>query len=488
MSDRRAFIKKVLMAGTGAFALPFSLNSCVREEVFGAIKEGRVAIVGAGLAGLQAAAVLSPYSSVDVTVLEASPYIGGRVQSEEAERRIDISEHFAESLELGADFIYGRDHLLYGAARSYSRSVRLRGEEKSYFILGNVRTAAALKEANAADYSFHIALIREILAQTQGGLSISDYLLRKKEEELMRGVRIAEEIQATYDVQDKLFNHLLSSRYGFTTQEMTVEEFALRNGLALKPEERHYMLADSTFSRMLEFQYRKVTRFVNTGNEVAYIDYQDPNKIVVGTRRGRPQEFDRVILTLPPPALEENVQFIPVLPDEKKQAIELIAMSPCIKVFLKFNERFWLQNLDAAVPFAVGRVISHPSEDILIAYIYGARANFYDNSTPKSIIDGCLRSLDIYFSGEATRNFTEARVIFWNTTSPTIPFSYGAFSHVLAGGARHARRLLANPVSNRLFFAGEATHTDGRSGTMHGAMETGYRAAYEVLKSLETSL
>ncbi|HEY0710966.1 MAG TPA: FAD-dependent oxidoreductase, partial [Polyangia bacterium] len=39
---------------------------------------------------------------------------------------------------------------------------------------------------------------------------------------------------------------------------------------------------------------------------------------------------------------------------------------------------------------------------------------------------------------------------------------------------------LAAPLGNSLFFAGEATHTTGANGTVHGALETGLRAAREV--------
>jgi uncharacterized protein with NAD-binding domain and iron-sulfur cluster len=41
--------------------------------------------------------------------------------------------------------------------------------------------------------------------------------------------------------------------------------------------------------------------------------------------------------------------------------------------------------------------------------------------------------------------------------------------------------VLAEPIADTLYFAGEATNGDGNSGTMHGAIATGYRAAAEVL-------
>ena len=60
------------------------------------------------------------------------------------------------------------------------------------------------------------------------------------------------------------------------------------------------------------------------------------------------------------------------------------------------------------------------------------------------------------------------------------PFSLGAYSYVPVG-AMTASTALAQPVANTLFFAGEATDTDGDSGTIHGAIATGIRAAEELM-------
>jgi monoamine oxidase len=54
----------------------------------------------------------------------------------------------------------------------------------------------------------------------------------------------------------------------------------------------------------------------------------------------------------------------------------------------------------------------------------------------------------------------------------------GSYSHALPGQAG-ARRILARPIEDRLFFAGEATHNTDFS-TAHGAWESGIRAAGEV--------
>jgi monoamine oxidase len=59
----------------------------------------------------------------------------------------------------------------------------------------------------------------------------------------------------------------------------------------------------------------------------------------------------------------------------------------------------------------------------------------------------------------------------------------GSYSHALPGHASR-REILARPVDERLFFAGEATHPIDYS-TAHGAWESGLRAAGEALAALE---
>jgi monoamine oxidase len=63
------------------------------------------------------------------------------------------------------------------------------------------------------------------------------------------------------------------------------------------------------------------------------------------------------------------------------------------------------------------------------------------------------------------------------------PWSSGSYSHALPGHAG-ARAVLAAPVEERLFFAGEATHPSFYS-TAHGAWESGVRAADEVIAALK---
>ncbi|HSC05824.1 MAG TPA: FAD-dependent oxidoreductase, partial [Steroidobacteraceae bacterium] len=62
------------------------------------------------------------------------------------------------------------------------------------------------------------------------------------------------------------------------------------------------------------------------------------------------------------------------------------------------------------------------------------------------------------------------------------PYSCGAYSYVLAKGAK-ARGALARPIEDTLFFAGEAADAKGDAGTVGGALQSGERVARDVLES-----
>jgi monoamine oxidase len=63
------------------------------------------------------------------------------------------------------------------------------------------------------------------------------------------------------------------------------------------------------------------------------------------------------------------------------------------------------------------------------------------------------------------------------------PFSCGAYSYVAVGGDG-ATQALAAPIEGTLFFAGEATNTEGHNGTVHGAIQSGKRAAQQLLATI----
>src|SRR5207247_3104115 len=63
------------------------------------------------------------------------------------------------------------------------------------------------------------------------------------------------------------------------------------------------------------------------------------------------------------------------------------------------------------------------------------------------------------------------------------PFSRGAYSYPLVGGAGWEKRL-ARSISRTSWLAGEAADAEGRNGTVHGAIGSGRRAARSVARIL----
>jgi monoamine oxidase len=59
------------------------------------------------------------------------------------------------------------------------------------------------------------------------------------------------------------------------------------------------------------------------------------------------------------------------------------------------------------------------------------------------------------------------------------PFALGAYTYVTSGNS-NARKDLAQPLEETLFFAGEATDSQGESATVTGALRSGLRAAAEI--------
>ena len=87
------------------------------------------------------------------------------------------------------------------------------------------------------------------------------------------------------------------------------------------------------------------------------------------------------------------------------------------------------------------------------------------------------------------RNRIGGRVLTQRDRRSALPIELGA--EFLHGDARELRadagKILASPIAGTLFFAGEATDTEGRAATVHGAIGSGRRAAQQAWRSLSSS-
>jgi monoamine oxidase len=111
-----------------------------------------------------------------------------------------------------------------------------------------------------------------------------------------------------------------------------------------------------------------------------------------------------------------------------------------------------------------------------MAYQGGAVAQKISAMGEAVAIQLALDELTALFGKDVRPHFLCGKLSNWSND----PWSLGAYSYS-AVGMEDARAVLAAPLAGVLFFAGEATALNGHIATVHGAIETGRRAASEIL-------
>lgn len=188
-------------------------------------------------------------------------------------------------------------------------------------------------------------------------------------------------------------------------------------------------------------------------------------------------------------------------PPGKREALASLEMGHATKVVVIFKEIFWdklpqarrasrqhtalprLSFLFSDDPVMATWWTSHPVvAPMLTGWAAGPRAARMATMTSEEIADEAVaalsRALDMSRS-DLDQLVMSKFVHNWSAD----PFSSGGYSYVCAGGLT-APGALAEPVDETLFFAGEATDTQGETGTVHAALQTGHRAAEEIGRAL----
>lgn len=154
-----------------------------------------------------------------------------------------------------------------------------------------------------------------------------------------------------------------------------------------------------------------------------------------------------------------------------------------VKVFIEFGERFYpdflyiggfLSNvgLDNAGYYnaALGK---NSSRHVLALFAQGAKAERYvAHETDDALFAYVLAELDEIFDGQASKHYIKHAVQNWTTE----PYIRGSYSQRKASA-----KTLAEPVANRVFFAGEAMNPNGKTIATHGACESAHFAVDAML-------
>lgn len=186
---------------------------------------------------------------------------------------------------------------------------------------------------------------------------------------------------------------------------------------------------------------------------------------------------DRVILTLPPPALE-RVVFEPALTGQKRCAIEASRMGRTVKISWEFEEAWWQDqgwggNMMCDGPIQQIWDGSMGEAPMLTAYICGNEAaNWAKLGDP--VRAGIYELSQIL--PEAAKTFKRG----WYHDWVTDPFCQGSFSHLSPGFVLEHMEQMSQSVG-RVHFAGE--HTGLWTGFIEGALESAERVVPEVVRA-----
>jgi monoamine oxidase len=261
--------------------------------------------------------------------------------------------------------------------------------------------------------------------------------------------------------------------------------------------------ADASDVRCLNGVGRIVERLVPRRPEILHLQtivrevhWKRGDVTVRAERAGVLEEFQAhsALVTLPLSVLKaprENpaaIRFTPELAG-KGDAMARLEMGHAIKLVLRFREAFWErqnQLKDTLFLLAFGQPFptwwtTHPIRvPILSGWVAGPPAARLSGLRGEALLDPALDSLAAAF--RLPRPVIQDQLAGWHLHDWRFdPFALGAYSYVLVGGLE-AHRRLAEPLEHTLFFAGEATCGHGLNATMEGAIESGRRAADEILR------
>jgi lysine-specific histone demethylase 1B len=242
---------------------------------------------------------------------------------------------------------------------------------------------------------------------------------------------------------------------------------------------------EETFFDLIDTQIaNQVKDYILLNTVVSKIDYSQ-STILITDSNNNTFNADKVIITVPIPILKSaDIQFTPALPDEKTAAFAKIGMDAGMKVFLKFSNKFFDQNIiggSVCAAYADDSIGKAQNDNILLAFIMGEQAEYLTSlGSDAAITSALIQELDIMYNGQASASFIASHVENWTTN----PFVKGAYSYSTIGMG-DARKIASESLSEKLYFAGEAMNTNGHHQTVHGAVETGYREVINILTDIK---
>ncbi len=421
--------------------------------------EAEVLVLGAGISGLAAARTLVD-KGLSVIVLEARSRIGGRVWTDTS---------LGMPLDLGASWIHGvKGNPITELAKEFG-----------------VQTVAS-DYGNGVIYDFD-------------GRKMADTEYMEMEDLFESIYSEVEQMQEDTDndmALQQAFDQVIASR-DLSAEELHRLQFVIQGNFALELGADPENLSLWEWDQDEEFGgddvvfpegYNQITDSLASGLDIRLgvivtgISYGSDG-VDVETSSGT-FSGDKAVVTFPLGVLKQaQVKFDPPLPESKQSAIDRLDMGVLNKVYLKFPETFWDEEIEqiSYVGEQTGEwcdwlnFVPYVDEPVLMAFHGGAKGYEIEELSDAEIIVGAMKTLRMIYGVEIPEpdNFIVTR---WGKD----PLAFGSYSHVPPFASGEDYDSLFEPVDDVLYFAGEATNREYPA-TVHGAYLSGIAAAEEIL-------
>ncbi len=191
------------------------------------------------------------------------------------------------------------------------------------------------------------------------------------------------------------------------------------------------------------------------------------------------------IITMSTGVLSANrIRFDPGLPENTRAAIAALPMGRLAKVAIQFDRQVYGSFTDDGFNYydspgiSLNVITGYADSTMAVAYVGGTPADELEALGKEGAATFLLDRLETAFGLKLRQYVVATDCTGWGSD----PDVCGSYSIALPGHAG-ARESLAEPVANRLFFAGEAT-SKHHYGFAHGALLEGRAAAEKVIALL----
>lgn len=413
-----------------------------------------VLIIGAGAAGLAAARQLHD-AGRRILVLEARNRIGGRIWTDTTFAGFPV--------ELGAEFIHGERAVTHGlvAAAGLTTLPVPRYPQLRWGDGGLARPLTQLPShlRQTIEMLFRHYRALPTVLPTGADCSLAEYLHRQGCD------------PSVLDIADVLLAQTCCASLKTLSCADLVRE--MRADHAGADEAR---IAES-YRMLLEWWSQGLPIRLNT--PVQMIRRGDASVTVF---TGKTEFHARCcLITVPVSLLQVGaIRFEPPLSAAKQEAIHALRMEPATKLLYRFHKPLWDEQLVYMAHTGVAARwwtpgYGRPYAGVVCAFVTAERARQIDAMDEAAALALGLQELNALLGiHDAASLCVAARRVSWAAE----PYTRGGYAHVPTGAAE-ARIVLAQPEGDALFFAGEATAYDSNPQTVHGAIESGRRAAQE---------